>query len=387
MRFSAIAIFRRMSAWALCILVFVSGCTKGGNAESVEPTKPRWIAPSLPASRSFLMGLTSLESDVPHVSLDATFKIVRKNADLICEHFDYGVPWQEALESKPYSEYARTTVDLRARHQGKWHHVLLLLNPISGIDITGAWTDSEQVQRQGRWASLSLDSPEVIKAYLSYCNYMIERFDPEFVVYAVDVNQHLNDKVFYPRLQKFAKEVYGALKAKHKNRAFMVSIRASSFWKNQKEQKEKLKAILPYTDFITVNVFPYFYGYQDPSTIPDDYLTGIQALAPNKPFAIACTGFNAEPLKVYGREIGGTQEGQNQYLYSILDQCNKTNAKFLVWLFVQDCDRLWDHVSFFGGSVAIYKLHKDTGLLDGVGKPRLAFDTWRKWLKLPYQPR
>ncbi|MBI3855632.1 MAG: hypothetical protein HY293_08065 [Planctomycetes bacterium] len=57
----------------------------------------------------------------------------------------------------------------------------------------------------------------------------------------------------------------------------------------------------------------------------------------------------------------------------------KLNAKFIIWMLPRDCDALYARIP--PPINEILKLFKDTGLLDGDGKPRKSYELWSQWLK------
>jgi hypothetical protein len=124
----------------------------------------------------------------------------------------------------------------------------------------------------------------------------------------------------------------------------------------------------------------------DPSNIPQNWFTKMANLAPEKPFAVAETGYIAEDLhlETFDLHIKGTAEWQNQYITFMLDQMDRLDAELVVWFCSRDYDQLWPELEQQGVE-EMHKTWKDTGLLDGNGRSRPALATWDRWMGYEYR--
>jgi hypothetical protein len=94
------------------------------------------------------------------------------------------------------------------------------------------------------------------------------------------------------------------------------------------------------------------------------------------------TAFLGEDLALPGLERAGKAAWQDEYLRWLLDESARLNAKYVVWTVPRDYDLLYLKL-LAGTPLDFLKILKDTGLLDGDGKPRKSFETWEKWRALP----
>ena len=133
---------------------------------------------------------------------------------------------------------------------------------------------------------------------------------------------------------------------------------------------------------MAVSSYPYV-EQADPGELPQDWFSQMQDLAPDKPFAVAETGYIAQDLVLvqYGVEIQGTDEWQADYVRFLFDKANELQAEFIVWFVSRDYDLAWERVG--AGVDEIFKLWRDTGLLDGDGNGRPSLQIWDEWLGLP----
>ena len=97
--------------------------------------------------------------------------------------------------------------------------------------------------------------------------------------------------------------------------------------------------------------------------------------------AIAETAFPAEDSDILGFERVGKPAWQQDWLRFCLEESARHNARFVVWMMPRDIDDLFVRVPPILHE--FLKFIRDTGLLDGQGKPRKSFETWSQWLKIP----
>jgi hypothetical protein len=189
----------------------------------------------------------------------------------------------------------------------------------------------------------------------------------------------------WPRFVNLAKEVYTTLKGENPNLPIFVSFYLDYFLNDERKQREAISQILPYTDYVAVSTYPYL-DQADPNKLRKDHFSKIAALAPNKPFAVAETGYIAKDLDAFGLKVQGNEEWQNDYLKFLLNECNKLNAKFVIWFVPRDYEPFFQKIKAMkvGKQLEdLFKIWKDTGVLDEKGNKRKAFYTWEQWHHLP----
>jgi hypothetical protein len=212
---------------------------------------------------------------------------------------------------------------------------------------------------------------------------MIGRFKPDFLAYGMEVNQLASkNPARWKKFLPFARDVYLALKKENPGLQVCVTLSADLFGDEAQAaaQKKAVREILPFTDVIAVAAHPYIWQ-TNPSKIPKDYFSRIAQLAPGKPFAIAETAFPAEDSDILGLERVGKAAWQQDWTRFCLEEAARLNSRFVVWMFARDIDDLFARIPPILNEPL--KFIRDTGLLDGKGQPRKAFETWQQWLKIP----
>jgi hypothetical protein len=336
-------------------------------------------------ARSFSMGVTAFPYDLTPEAVEATQLWILDNTDIVSIKLDEGVPWQEALENKnAYDPGFEASLEGKSRYP-KDKRVFLSMTPLNKDKngMAGYRGALENMPNPDPWNKKDLDDPLVAKAYLNFCREMVRRFRPDYLAYGIEVNNLAKAPAKWKKFVPFAKDIYAALKKDFPQMPVLMTLSTESVTFDPEQsplQKKAIKEILPFTDMIAVTALPYI-KEQNPAKIPKDYFAQMAALAPQKPFAIAETAFLAEDVNFLGIERVGKPAWQQDYLKFCFDECSRLNAKFIIWMLPRDCDALYERIP--APINEILKLFKDTGLLDGEGKPRKSFELWSQWLKMP----
>jgi hypothetical protein len=186
--------------------------------------------------------------------------------------------------------------------------------------------------------------------------------------------------------------IYLSLKSQFPNLPIFASIQIDEYNKDAR-QAEGLQYLMASTDLIAISSYAFGHGYR-PFSIPANYFTAVRALAPSKPFAIAETGWPAEPVRypeplpagqTYAYDIYSNSMEQQIYLERILQEATTNNAKFINWFVVRDYDLAWEKEKQFSPLAYLIRFWRDIGLLNGKGQARMSFTTWTKRLALPRQ--
>ena len=138
---------------------------------------------SLADERQFLMGLTPMNFDESPAGTERMKAALAKNADVVAVYLDWGVPWPEAFEGRPFHENVRKEIAAVKQRISPQHQVFLALNAgaFNRREMAGYWGEKTQMPRPGRWAEKGLDDPDVITAFGNYCERMIAEFRPSFL--------------------------------------------------------------------------------------------------------------------------------------------------------------------------------------------------------------
>lgn len=378
-------VFTRIFGVAVFVAWAGLGC--GGSGGPADPSPSDDDPPADP--RTYLLGFT----DFPHVvtiqGLIEAYRVIADEGDLAVEHFDGGVPWDEALNGTPYSQGFQDELTGKASLVPPGHRVYLAVTPIAfgrnGLALYQR--DQPNQPLPAPWSTRSFDHPDVITAFGNHVERMIAIFDPDYVAFAIEANMLLDSvPEEWDAFVALAEAVYTRLTSAHPQLPVFISLQAESFNGDRAGQTPEIQAVLPFSDFIAVSAYPYF-DIPTVAGVPSDYFTSMHDLAPAKPFAIAETGWPAEPVGAPAPvSIPATPADQRSYLERVLALAESRNAEFVTWFFTRDFDQAWDETFSTTPDAPVVRLFRDTGLFDGAGSARSALTPWREALLRSHVP-
>lgn len=378
---------KKIAAALLIIsIILLSGCEEQPPSRSHTEYSP-------PAeTRSFYMGMTPHSHDYTAEGVKEAYRILDSHTDIVAHHFDDGIPWPEAYEGRPYHEHVENELDSRVTRLKKGQIVYVAVAPLSSdrYTLAGYWGQESNMERPGEWKHKTFDNPDVVTAYINFCRDLIEQFDPDYMNYGVEVNKNwkgVHDPNF-TAFFTFAEEVYTTLKSEYPDLPLFVSFIKDSVVMDETEIGIN-KTLLQVSDYVAVSSYPFWTSTHapdtaDPSGLPADWFSSMAALAPDKPFAVAETGYIAEDLIIeeYNLHIKGRAEFQAEYVTFLLEEMNDLGAVFVVWFVPRDYDQGWERLQAMGFE-PWGKIWKDCGFIDGEGNERPALEIWDAWLQLP----
>jgi hypothetical protein len=388
--------YKLLNIFVSILAVFYFNC--GGQAEdsSHAPVVYERIDYVVPAkNRSFYMGFTPWPYDFTPKGKEAAYNIIDKHADMIAHYIDTGIPWPEALEKKPFHPNVLKNIDERVKPSQalkKGQKVYLALTPLSSDrqKMARYWAKKDNQPLPRKWKNKEFDDPLVAEAYLNYCRYMIKRFNPDYLCYAIEANMawESDNEPAFLKFVLFLERVYHTLKKENPSLPLFVSIT-----KSKKVNENALyrinKKLLMVSDLVAVSTYPFFGqtgNEANPSYLRRDFFNTMAALSSEKPFAVVETGYPAETIIIKKflakMEKKGSDRWQADYVRFLLEESNRLNAELVVWFFSRDFDAGWEKMKK-AGMPAIARAFRDTGLIDGKGKSRPALTVWDAWLKLP----
>lgn len=335
--------------------------------------------------RNFLMGFSPWPYDFSLEAVEWTYKTINDYGDVVSHHLEEGVPWDEALYNKPFSQSYTNDLNYRLQHVNRDHKIVLQLNP---LDIKRANLAPHRGEKANEplpstWTNKTLNDPDVKKAYVRYIERMDNLFKPDYLLTGIEVNLILrnNPKIWkdYVELQC---HVYKSLKKKNQNKKIYVSVFAASFlpeWVKEdklEEHVQALKDLSPCTDGFALSVHPFMSALLADS-FPDNYFDRLSEVIPHI-VGISESSYTAQKWTLMWMVWNGTQEKQDHFLSLMLNAAQKQKMEFVIWYAPRDYDAMWKGVL---GRDSLALIWRDTGLFDENGTPRTALTTWQKALK------
>lgn len=390
-------IMRLTTSIIIAALFFALSCKK--TEEKVDPA-----VLALLRSRPFYLGLTPFPYDISSIeAIEYVYEKIATDADMICHHFDNGIPWDEALASADHATYPTKVKDdwsFRQSHIPAGHRLYVAITPINSMrdGLAPIWNETGDNQPLAApWSGYAFNHADVKAAYLNYCRSVIDYFNPDYIAIGVEVNlvKHLIPAQWdaYVELQS---GTYATLKGEYPALPMFVSLTGIDLVEgysgaSHADQMDALADIMPYTDYYAISLHPFFAEIPG-ATIPDDMFEKIFASTLNsdsKPVCITETSFPAEELTMtdYDPDIilAGTPERQRYYFSILLNAAKKHDLLFVVNFLVRDYDVLWSTAApgGLGSPENILKAWRDTGFYDEDGGARPVLHPWKSYLSLP----
>jgi hypothetical protein len=371
----------------LVFVVLMSVCEKGSWASQI----PQRDRAKRNKSRVFYMGFRPFPHTFTDKATEEAYNFVNEHSDIICHHFDDGIPWEAAYKGKPYHKEILKHIHVKKEQTAQDKKIYVAVAPLFNDRYTLAynWGKESHMERKGFWKDKTFNDPEVITAYINYCRHIIDELHPDYFNYGVEVSENwkgLEDPNFKDFLI-FAEAVYTTLKRAYPDLPIFVSLTHGNSVVNEDEYRKICLRLLEFSDYIATSSYGYLvpgmdnYKDADPNNLPKNFFEAMADLDPSKPFAVAETGSIAENLIIdeYQYHIEGTEEWQAEFLHDMLHELNTLNAEFVIWLMYKDYDEGWKLMKKMGFP-DWGKIWKDCGLIDGKNIKREAYYIWKEWL-------
>jgi hypothetical protein len=339
--------------------------------------------------RTFRMGFTPFPYAISPEAVIWTYDHLAQDADLIVHHFDNGVPWTEALAGDRYDDNLMDDWRYRRAHVPDGHDLLVTVTPISitrdGLaNYRGAQDD---MPLPAPFDSYRFDHPDVITAFLRYCESAIDYFDPDYFMMGIEVNLLAKLRPdLWDSYVTLHRSVYRTLKSAYPDLPVLVSFTGIDLLSGYTDadltmQQRAWTDMIDYTDIAAFSLYPYMTAYMT-DRLPSGMFDDLAALT-DKPLAVSETGYPAQSFHVgVGADLMFNSDATKQadYITLLLESAQAHEFVFVVNFVLRDYDALWQAI---GGQEDLTIVWRDTGLYDESGEPRPALGVWHRWLARP----
>ena len=268
--------------WLVMLLaassLFLSSC--GGSSSSDDPA-------SIP-TRPFYMGFTPWPYDATSSAVDDTYTKIQDNGDIVAHHLDGGIPWQEALSGGSYHTNVEAELSTRLNQTQSGKVIYLAVSSLNSdrSNLAGHWSAGTGEPLSSPWDGYTFDNPNVISAYINFSLDLIQRFNPSYFNYAIEINELMvKNPTAFDGFVTFAQQVYTAIKAAHPSLPIMVSLALKTPGSTEMLTAQAgFARIKDYVDLVGISSYGYvFYSHADkgdPANLPSDWLSQISIIAP-----------------------------------------------------------------------------------------------------------
>lgn len=375
----------------MAVLVLFAGCS-GSTKDSPVPEPDEPLPEVDVQTRSFALGFTPWPYDATLEAINFVNNEIVSNGDIIAHHLDGGIPWQEALDETALPAAVEDEINSRVANTPADKLVYLTVSPfnIGRDNIAAYWNESGTGQPlTPPWDERDFDSAEVIQAYTNFAKQAIDRLNPKYFNLALEASElAINNAERFDKFVVFIEAVSASLRAEYPDLELMLSVAMKSPGSSGANIiNAQLPRIVQYVDVVGVSIYPFaFFEHSDkgdPSNLPGDWLSQIDAIAAGKPLAITETGWIAERLTIpnFTLDVAADENNQDAYLQVLFEAANNLEMQFVIWFSIVDYDALWNGVL---GQDDVSRIWRDTGLYDENLSPRVGLARWQEQLNVEY---
>jgi hypothetical protein len=363
---------------SVLVLMLVSAILASGKAQGED-------APS-PTSRPFRMGFTSWPADLTLEGISMAQEFANSHGDLISVMFIGGIPWQEALDGKPFSHDVEANLRYRPPAGKK---LFLSISPLNKdrTDLAPYWGEKDNQPLPAPWDKRPLDSPEVKRAYLNFVLRAVEAMRPDYLAIGIELNvllSHSPEK--WRQVKAFYRETYAAVKAKHPTLLVCFTTEVLHYRRlateaKDKDQEGEVADLMQNSDLFAMSLYPHM-SYDVPRPFPADFLDFATRF--KKPIAVSESGMTSQDveLKAYKVTLKGSEADQQRFIEMLLKTATRDHYRFVVNFATTDFEKLCARLPAPLDDQA--RIWAYTGLQTSAQRPKPALAVWDAYLKALY---
>ncbi len=355
-------------------VAILSNCTKDNNQNPTENCVTENFF-SAYSSRGFKMGFSTWSYGPELQDVDATYQFVNNNSDIYSEQIDNKIPWNAWMQDLPLPTEFTDEIASRVLRKTTDNQLLISVSLLNE-DRSELAEDFDGTIP----AYTELNDLTVENAYFKHVSYLINAFEPDYLVIAMEVNElKLKADHKWDTYKLLIQNVKSRIKLLHPTLKISESITLHNLYKpevsNPEEYINEIVNYMNQQDFVAISFYPFFKNQHSKLEFQEtfDFLHS----KINKPIAFVETSAIAETLSIpsFNLSIEGSACEQNIYLETLLTNAQEQQYEFVIWWAHRDYDALWQ--TFPDDVKELGKLWRDTGLLDENGKERLSYITWK----------
>lgn len=285
-------------------------------------------------------------------------------------------PWEEFFGNGQVSVDTVETTELETA----------LLEQYDHLDLVYAIDPTDPVVQRARLANLpagvsheeGFRSAEVQQAFLAYTRYVVQNYEPSYLVLGVEVNM-MADRApgqfeafvsLYEEAYAIAKEVEPEVKVFP---TFQLEDLEGNLDAVHPPQWETIDAFGGNIDVLGISTYPYLTDLRAAADLRPQYYAQLRERYDGE-IMVVDAAYPSAPLEGY--RVVGTEEDQFEYVARLLDEAEQHGFSGVIWRAAHDPD--------FAAEGALTAF-RDIGLRNGEGE-KLAWEEWEAWATRPYAP-
>ncbi|HVO91231.1 MAG TPA: glycosyl hydrolase 53 family protein [Terriglobales bacterium] len=333
------------------------------------------------------MGFTTWPADLNNEGVVLAKEFAQTHGDIVAVNFIGGIPWQEALDGKPFSKDVQENMAYRPPAGKK---LFLAVSPLNKDKrgLAPYWSEADNQPLPASWAKEQLNSPRVKRAYLNFILRAIDTMKPDYLAIGVESNVLLSrDAAKWRQLKELHRETYTAIKKTHKTLPVFFTTEVLHYKRLGREakgteQEKEVAELMRWSDLFAMSLYPYM-SPEVPRPVPANFLDFATRF--NKSIAVsesAMTSRNID-LKSYAMIMRGSETEQEQFTEFLLKTAARDGYEFVINFATTDSDRLVARLRPPLDDLA--RIWAYTGMQNSDRQPKPALAVWDGFYKARYQ--
>lgn len=346
----------------------------------------RQVELEAPRTRPFRMGFTPWPPEMSLSGLKTAQDFIEAHGDMVSLMLIGGIPWQEALDGKPFSADVQRRL---ATPRPAGHKLFLSISPLNirRDGLAPYWGDRENMPLPPAWAKRRFSDPRVVNAFTAFTLRAVAALRPDWLAIGVESNALLSQKPkSWEDYKRMHRAVYAAVKRHHRALPVFFTTEVNHYLERMSEargtgQAREVGDLMRHSDVFAMSYYPHM-SYSTRWPIPErffDFATSFR-----KPIAVSETGMLSKEVTVTGLKLRGSPEDQRQYYQVLLNAAARDRYLFVVTFCTTDYERLLPAIPREAREIA--NIWTYTGLQTADGTPKPALEVWEQWRKLKLEP-
>jgi hypothetical protein len=227
-----------------------------------------------PPGRAFRMGFTPWPSELSLQGLKTAADFIEREADLVSLMLMGGIPWQEALDGKPFSADVERQL---AYKPPRGHELFLSISPLN-MDRKGLapyWSARDNQPLPPEWAARRFSDPMVVRALESFTLRAVSALKPNYLAIGVESNALLShDRHAWQDYKQMHRAVYAAVKRRRPKLPVFFTTEVNHYLERMTEargsgQEREVADLMRHSDLFAMSYYPHM-SYGTPWPIPGD---------------------------------------------------------------------------------------------------------------------
>jgi Glycosyl hydrolase family 53 len=345
-----------------------------------SPSRPVVVGPP---TRSFYMGFTLWPADLTEEGFRTAQDFAHAQGDILSVMFIGGVPWPEALDSKPFSKDIQDNLSYRPPAGKK---LFLSISPLDKDRraLAPYWGEKDNLPLPKPWDKEPLNSSRVKKAYLNFLLRTIKAMRPDYLASGVESNVLLTrEPAQWRQFKDLYRETYTALKKAYPTLPVFFTTEVLHYKRLTKEsrgtdQEREVADLMKRSDLFAMSVYPHM-SAELPRPIPGNFFDFANRF--KKPIAVAESGMTSRnvTMRSYGLTLNGSDADQQQFTELLLRTAARDKYEFVINFATTDSERLVTRLRPPKDDLA--RLWAFTGMQTSDKRPKPAQAYWDAYLK------